>query len=137
MPPDLGIAFDSATQAIFVWICLALAAILILLRQPRTLILNSDKNGRLSISQTALNRLIEACCEQIDGIAVARATVRRRSGKFHTDIRLKIRPDAKVDAIQGYLAQEITAIYRENLGLTDIGNIDVRVVGIAPAASPF
>lgn len=111
----------------------ALLLILVLMRKPRTLVLSSSEHGRLQISRHALNRLLEACCEQLKGVAKARATVAHRSGKFHTELRLKVRPNAKLDAIQGYLTQEIASIYRENLGLENVGPIHIEVVGVVPA----
>ena len=129
--------FDSNAQALSAWCALALVTVLILLRQPSTLTLNADGKGRLSISRHAINRLMEACCEQVNGVVEAQAFVRRRGGKFSTAIRLKIRPNAKIDAIQGYLTQEITAIYRQNLGIKEVGPIEIKVVGIVAESPGF
>ena len=108
------------------------------LRKPRTLVLASSKEGRLQISRHALNRLLEACCEQLRGVASARAQVKRSGGKFKTTLRLKVRPDAKLDAIQGYLSEEIAAIYRDNLGLkNEVGPIHIKVIGVVAQADTF
>jgi hypothetical protein len=107
-----------------------LVVLLILLHQPSLLVLSTNERGRLAISRHALHRLVEACCEQTKGIATARASVVRSHGRFNTEVRLKIRPDAKVDAIQGYLTQEIADIYRQNLGLKEVGPIEVKIVGV-------
>lgn len=121
-----------------IWGGLALLVVLLFLRQPSVLTLASDTKGRLLISRHALHRLVEACCEQLRGVASARAEVTRRGSQFKTIIRLKVRPDAKLDAIQGYLTQEIAEIYRQNLGLKgDVGPIDIRVVGVIPAERGF
>lgn len=124
-------------QLTLLWFALALLALLILLRQPSTLLLSANDKGRLEISRHALHRLIEACCEQLKGVASARATISRRRGRFETVIRLKIRPNAKLDAIQGYLIQEVGDIYRENLGIDAVGRIEIKVVGIAPEPAGF
>lgn len=114
-----------------VWGLLALLAVLIFLRKPRTIVLVSSKDGRLQISRHALNRLIEACCEQLKGVAAARARVIGKAGKFNTFVRLKVRPEAKLDAIHGYLTQEIAEIYRQNLGIENKGSIEIEVTGVA------
>jgi hypothetical protein len=114
-----------------------LVILLILLHQPTMLVLSTNKDGRLAISRHALHRLVEACCEQTKGIATARASVVRSRGRFNTEVRLKIRPDAKVDAIQGYLTQEIADIYRQNLGLKEVGPIEVKIVGVVGEHSGF
>lgn len=127
----------SITWAIL-WTGLALLVLLLYLRKPSTLVLASTENGRLQISRHALNRLLEACCQQLKGVASARAQVKRRGGKFRTTLRLKVRPDAKLDAIQGYLIEEIAGIYRDNLGLKEaVGPIHIKVVGVVPQADTF
>lgn len=126
--------FASPLQALLIWSGLGLLVVLLFLREPRTLTLAQSENGRLQISRHALHRLIEACCQQLNGVASARAEVFRRGGKFNTVIRLKILPNAKLDAIQGYLTQEVTDIYKENLGITEVGAIEVKVIGVVSAA---
>lgn len=121
-------------QWILLWVVLALIVVLLFVRRPRTLLLASGKQGRLEISRHALHRLLEACCEQLQGVASARAQVTRTRGKFCTTLRLKVRPDAKLDAIRGYLTEEIAGIYRDNLGLPEqVGPIHIEVVGVLPA----
>lgn len=128
----------SPLHALGLWLGAALLVFLLFLRQPATLTLASDEKGNLQISRQALHRLVEACCEQVRGVAFARARVRHRKGRLDTKLRLKVRPDAKLDAIQGYLTQEIAEIYRQNLGLTgEVGKIEVKVVGVVPAQNPF
>lgn len=117
---------------------LALLLVLLILRRPSVLILSSDEKGRLLISRRALQRLVEACCEQLRGVATARAEVRETGGQVLTRLRLKVRPEAKLDAIQGYLTQEITEIYRQNLGLKgEVGPIEIKVVGVVSAEPTF
>ena len=114
-----------------------LVILLILLHQPAMLVLSTSKSGRLAISRHALHRIVEACCEQTKGIATARASVVRSRGRFNTEVRLKIRPDARLDAIQGYLTQEIADIYRQNLGLKEVGPIEVKIVGVVGENAGF
>lgn len=101
------------------------------------LMLAKNETGRLQISRHALHRLMETCCQQVRGVASARARVTKSRGKFRTTLRLKIRPDAKLDAIQGYLTQEITDIYRLNLGISDVGPIEIKVVGVISESKDF
>jgi hypothetical protein len=117
---------------------LALLIVLLFFRRPAVLVLSSDDRGRLMISRRALHRLVEACCEQLRGVATARARVSESRGQVLTQLRLKVRPEAKLDAIQGYLTQEIAEIYRENLGLKrEVGPIEIKVVGVVPAEPGF
>jgi hypothetical protein len=120
------------------WAIAFLLVVLVLIRKPSTLVLISDKSGRLEISRHALHRLLETCCEQLNGVASARARVHRSGGKFRTSLRLKLRPDAKLDAIRGYLIEEISSIYENNLDLKNkVGPIELQVVGYVSAADNF
>jgi hypothetical protein len=128
---------NSPVQLLFIWVAVALLVILLFLRKPRMLVLAATDKGKLQISRHALHRLIEACCVQLKGVATARARVQRGSGKFQTTVRLKVRPDAKLDAIQGYLTQEIGEIYRQNLGIENVGAVQINVVGVVPENEGF
>ncbi|MDF3055867.1 MAG: hypothetical protein K0R17_82 [Rariglobus sp.] len=127
----------TTTQYVLLTSTIVLLLVLLYLRPPATLTLSTDEKGRLSISRHALHRLIETCCEQLRGVASARAAVSRRGGKFAVTIHLKVRPNAKLDAIQGYLTQEIGDIFRENLGIGAIGPVEVKVIGVTPEPATF
>jgi hypothetical protein len=130
--------FDfSATQYVLIWSALSLLVLLLFLRPSASLTLITNDQGELRISRHALHRLIETCCEQLRGVATARATVGRRGGKFTVTMRLTVRPNAKLDAIQGYLTQEVTEIFRENLGVGEIGHVQVKVVGVTRDPATF
>jgi hypothetical protein len=128
---------NSPAQLAALWVVAGFLVLTLFLWRPRTLVLATNENGRLEISRHALHRLLEACCQQLKGVASARARVARRHGKFKTRLRLKVRPDAKLDAIQGYLTQEIAEIYRTNLGITEVGPIEIEVVGIVTENKDF
>jgi len=117
---------------------IVLLVYLLFFSQPSSVPLASNESGKLLISRRALHRLVEACCGQIKGVASASASIKFKKDRLNTKIRLKVRPEAKLDAIQGYLTQEITEIYRENLGLTgDIGPIEIIVVGVIATDPSF
>ena len=126
----------SVAQYVLLSSTLVLLVLLLVLRPPASLTLIANDQGDLRISRHALHRLIETCCEQVRGVATARASVGRRGGKFTVTMRLTVRPNAKLDAIQGYLAQEVGEIFRENLGVGEIGRVRVKVIGVTrdPAA---
>ena len=128
---------NAPALVIALWAGIVLLVVLLFMRKPGRLLLASNETGRLQISRHALHRLLEACCQQLKGVVSARARVAKCRGKFKTFLRLKVRPDAKLDAIQGYLAQEIADIYRLNLGITNVGPIEIEVVGVIPEQKEF
>ena len=137
MSPILEYLLNAPALVIVLWATLGLLALFLILRKPRRLLLVSNESGRLQISRHALHRLLEACCQQLSGVSSARARVVKRRGKFKTYLRLKVRPDAKMDAIQGYLSQEIADIYRLNLGITNVGPIEIEIIGVVPENKEF
>lgn len=129
---------ERTREFVLLWTALALWVVLILIRPAATVVLRKTEGGKLEISRHALNRLMEACAEQLKGVVHARAEVRRRGDKFHTTLFLKVRPNAKLDAIQGYLTQEVRDIFSENLGLVDAaGRVEVKITGIVPEPQGF
>lgn len=129
---------DGPRDLLLLWLALALWVVLILIRQTPTLLLRKTEGGRLEISRHALNRLLETCAEQLKGVVHARAKVSLRGKKFNVALFLRVRPNAKLDAIQGYLDQEVRDIFRENLGLGDAaGKVRVRITGVVPESKDF
>jgi len=128
---------NAPTLVIAIWAGAGLLVLLLFLRKPKSLLLATNETGRLQISRHALHRLLEACCQQLRGVVSARARVSRSHGKFKTFLHLKVRPDAKLDAIHGYLSQEIGEIYRQNLGISDVGPIEIEVVGVISEQKEF
>lgn len=129
---------EAPRELALLWLALGFWVLLILIRPKSTILLRKTDGGRLAISRHALHRLLEACAEQLKGVVNARAHVSRRRGKFKTTLYLKVRPNAKLDAIQGYLTEEIRDIFSENLGLPDAaGPVEIKVVGIVPEPSGF
>ena len=137
MYPFIEYIINAPLLVVGLWIAGGLLALILLFRKPRRHLLVSNESGRLEISRHALHRLIETCCQQVNGVSSARARIVKRRGKFKTYLRLKVRPNAKMDAIQGYLAQEITDIYKLNLGIANVGPIEIEVVGVIAEQKEF
>lgn len=137
MSPVFEYFANAPALVIALWASAGMLVLLLFLRKPKSLLLATNETGRLQISRHALHRLLEACCQQLRGVVSARARVARSHGKFKTFLHLKVRPDAKLDAIHGYLAQEIADIYRLNLGITEVGPIEIEVVGVISEQKEF
>lgn len=129
---------EAPRELALLWLALGFWVLLVLIRPRSTILLRKTDSGQLAISRHALHRLLEACAEQLKGVVHARAHVSRHRGKFKTTLYLKVRPDAKLDAIQGYLTEEIRDIFSVNLGLPETaGPVAIKVVGIVPEPTAF
>lgn len=116
---------------------LAVAALAVLAwwlarRPPETISAFDNQNGRVTVSRKALQELIQGCCERVNEVGRARATVSTRGGVISTHVRLRLNANGKLDSISGYLQEQISEAVKQNLGIESIGNIDIVVIGILP-----
>lgn len=118
-----------------------LAAILVglifslLRRQPEMFEAFSNDAGKVLVSRHALQEQVQRCCEELDDVGKCRVTVIQRNNVLSTRVHLRLRSNAKLVGISGYLQEQIERVVRNNLGVENIGPIDIIVTGILPAAS--
>ena len=101
-------------------------------RPPETISAFDNQNGRVTVSRKALQELIQGCCERVNEVGRARATVSTRGGVISTHVRLRLNANGKLDSISGYLQEQISEAVKQNLGIESIGHIDIVVIGILP-----
>jgi hypothetical protein len=101
-------------------------------RQPDVIAAFDNQNGKVTVSRKALQELIQGCCERVSDVGRARATVTTRGGVINTHVRLRLNANGKLDSISGYLQEQISGAFKQNLGIESIGNIDIVVIGILP-----
>jgi hypothetical protein len=118
----------------FPWTVAAVAAIAVLwrliLRQPSVFTAFGSAGGRVKITRKAVRELVQHCCEELGGVGSAHADVRLERGVLRTRVELRLRSNANLKGISSYLRQQISVALTENLGLENVGDIDIVVVGI-------
>ena len=105
-------------------------------RQPRAFVAFGSAGGSVKVTRKAVRELVQRCCEELGGVGSARADVRIRRGALCTRVELRLRPNANLKGISNYLRQQIAAALTDNLGLENVGDIDVVVVGIFADEEP-
>ena len=103
-------------------------------RKPKDFEAFSGEQGTVWVSGDALRDLIQRYCEEMPEVGRARAIIRFKGKQLQIQIRLRIRSDARLVGVSGYLQEQIGGIIRQNLGMDNIGPVDVMVVGILPVA---
>lgn len=101
-------------------------------RQPEMFEAFSNESGKVLVSRQALQEQIQRCCEELSDVGRSRVTVIQRDHVLSIRIRLRLRSNAKLVGISGYLQQQIDSVVRKNLGVENIGPIDLVVTGILP-----
>jgi uncharacterized alkaline shock family protein YloU len=113
--------------AILVWSFLAL-----LRRQPDSFEAFRTESGKVVISKQALQDQIQRCCEELGDVGKARARVLQKKNILSIRIHLRIKSNAKLAGISGYVQDQISTVLRKNLGIENVVAIDIMVTGILP-----
>lgn len=110
------------------------AAMLLLIalfrKQPRVVRAFDAEGGQVLVTRRAVRELVQRCCEELGDVASAHARVAIKGGKLRTQVELRLRRNANLKGITGYLREQVTLALTENLGLEDLGEVDVIVVGV-------
>jgi hypothetical protein len=104
--------------------------IVLMRRQPKVFVAFGEGGDSVRITRRAVRELVQRCCEELGGVGSARADVRIRAGELHTRVELRLKRDANLKGITGYLREQISQALTENLGIEKIGDIEIVVVGI-------
>lgn len=113
--------------AILVWVLFAL-----LRRPPDSFEAFSTESGKIVISKQALQDQIQRCCEELGDVGKARARVLQKKNLLSIRIHLRIKSNAKLVGISGYVQDQISTVLHKNLGIENVGAIDIMVTGILP-----
>ena len=119
----------------YVLIGLAAAVVVVVLfivarRQPRVFVAFGEGGDSVFITRKAVRELVQRCCEELGGVGAAHAQVRIRGGELYTRVELRLRRNANLKGISGYLREQISQALTENLGVEKIGEIEIVVIGI-------
>lgn len=101
-------------------------------RQPDLFEAFANDAGKVSISRQALEEQIQRFCEDLDDVGKCRVDVTQQKNILSTRIQMRLRSNSKLVGISGYLQEQIERIVRQNLGIENIGPIDIIVTGILP-----
>lgn len=119
--------------------CALLLLILVLLpllrlRQPSGFVAFKDTNGKVEISRSAIESLVEATCAQVDSIDHPRVKTNLVKGALHLRIFLHVKGDVQVREIREQLSNHIQAQLIDNLGFSKLHGVDIVVqrIGAVP-----
>lgn len=99
-------------------------------RQPKSFRAFGTGDGEVLVTRKAVRELVRTCCEEINDIGSARARIRVRGGSVHVWVDLRVRRTANLKGIASYLRQQIAQALTDNLGIENLGDIEMVVVGV-------
>jgi hypothetical protein len=117
----------AVTLAVVVLLWLAKAMIF---RPPRVVQAFPTEGGQVLVTRRAVKELVEHCCEELSDTGSADVMVGIRGGELRTRVELKLRRTANVKGVTSYLRERIVQALTENLGLENVGAVDIIVVGV-------
>lgn len=101
-------------------------------RPPETFEAFANESGKVLVSRHALQEQIQRCCEELSDVGRTRATVIQKNDVISIRLRLRVKSNARLVGISGYLQEQIDSVLRTNIGVQNIGPIDIVVTGILP-----
>jgi hypothetical protein len=109
---------------------------LVLFRPPRVVQAFNTEGGEVHVTHRAVKELVEHCCDELSGNGSADVTIAIRRGELRTRVELKLRRNANVKGVTSYLRERIVQALTENLGLENLGEIDIVIVGVLEEPKP-
>lgn len=99
-------------------------------RPPRVVQAFPTEGGQVLVTRRAVKELVTHCCDELGGSGSAEVAVGIHRGELRTRVELKLRRSANVKGVTSYLRERIVQALKENLGLENLGDIDIVVVGV-------
>ena len=93
------------------------------------LLVFNNQDGKVEISKAAIQEIIQRTCEQFVEVGRARGDIRRSKGKINIKVRLKLRVKTRLQDISSELQNQITKAIRDDLGIENLGDVNVIVEG--------
>lgn len=127
-------ALKHLAQPVYLYIgaaTLALAFVLILLvrRQPKNVVAYSTSNGQVMVSRSAIVELVQTSCVQIGEVSKPQVRMQVKGSKTNFEVRLKLASGARLRAIEEILQSHLRKALTENLGIDNLGRIDIVATG--------
>jgi hypothetical protein len=102
----------------------------IMFRPQRVVQAFPTEGGQVLVTRRAVKELVEHCCNELSGTGSADVDVGIRRGELWTRVELRLRRNANVKGVTAYLRERIVQALSENLGLDNLGDVDIVVVGV-------
>lgn len=108
---------------------LGLLLLILLRRQPKHLIAYKTENGNVTVNRFAIVELVRTSCEQFKEIAKPSVKIRTRGKRAHLTIYIKFAGGSSLREIDSTLQNHLRQNLSENLGIENLGNINIVVTG--------
>lgn len=138
---DYGTLFQYALQEPFNYALIALVILILVLLvlgrlQPKMFTANSAEAGKVFVSRKAIKNLAVRTCRADERIARSRVHVNARGRNLKLHAVIKLRSGYRLNEASKSLQQTLEMVMQRNIGLENIGRIDVTVKGFIGKEAP-
>ncbi|MCZ6672147.1 MAG: alkaline shock response membrane anchor protein AmaP [Verrucomicrobia bacterium] len=102
----------------------------------KNLLVFNNEDGRVEISRSAIQEIIQRTCEQFVEVGRARGDISKKKGQIIIKVRLKLRVKTRLQDISNELQNQITRAIRDDLGIENLGEVHVIVEGFLAEPKP-
>ena len=106
-----------------------LLLILLRKRQPAKIIAYHSENGRVMVSRSAIQELVQNACKEVEQIHRPNVRIRTRRGTCHLKVGIKLESGGKLRELEEKLQQHLRQSLTDTLGIEKLGAIDVTATG--------
>ncbi|NQY32826.1 MAG: alkaline shock response membrane anchor protein AmaP [Coraliomargarita sp.] len=108
---------------------LAFFLVLLLRRQPRSVVAYSNSGGKVMVSRSAILELVQTTCSQLDEVHKPSVKITTRGSTSHFRVNIKLASGGKLREVEQTLQNHLRRALTENLGIEKVGRIDINVTG--------
>lgn len=112
--------------AVLVLVCFL---ILLIRRQPRSVIAYSNSGGKVMVSRAAILELVQTTCAQLDEVHKPSVKISSKGSTSHFHVNIKLASGGKLREVEQTLQNHLRRALTENLGIEKVGRIDIKVTG--------
>lgn len=128
--------FHYLTEPLY-WGLAAVLLVLLLLfilqrkHQPSTFAAFNATSGKVLVSRTAIVDIVKRTCDYTDYIDSSKVKVNTRKKKLDIRLFIKLKPGARLSSVTTSVQKNLEVNLRKNIGIENLGKIDVIVTGIS------
>ena len=131
---ELSNALEHLTQPEFLYIggaaiILVFALVLLIRRQPKNVVAYSTENGRVMVSRSAIVELVQTSCVQLQDVSKPQVRIQTKGTTTHFEIRIKLLSGGRLRTIEETLQAHMRKALTENLGIENLGRINIVATG--------
>ena len=134
----LGVEAFTLTLSILITLALLFVVFVILFLKlgKQNLLVFNNTDGKVEISRNAIQEIIQRTCEQFVEVGKARGDITKSKGQINIKVRLKLRVKTRLQDISNELQRQITHAIRHDLGIENLGEVNVIVEGFLAEPKP-